>query len=62
MPCKKSVHGKREGGESFILLVLARYLDVSTLLTIMCSGYAPTLEENTHLLQLYKNTGNVRVT
>jgi len=33
MLCKKSVHGEGKGGESFMLLIFARYLDVSTLLT-----------------------------
>lgn len=62
MLCKKSVHGEGKGGESFMLLIFARYLDVGTLLTIICSGYAPNLEDNTHLLQLYKKPGNIRVT
>jgi len=49
MLCKKSVHGEGKGGESLMLLILARYLDVSTLLTIICSGYAPNSQDNTHL-------------
>jgi hypothetical protein len=46
-----------------MLLMLARYMHLTTSLTDNNLQYLRTaLEENTHILQLYKKAGDVRVT